>query len=120
MSDQTTRRTEPLEALSRVKEAEAEADRIVRDARENESVQILQELQEEIQKLREQRLSDARAQAEQRLQERIREAQAEARDIGKDAEAEAARLRSVAASQIPDAVAKTATKIAEIIKDRPL
>jgi vacuolar-type H+-ATPase subunit H len=120
MSDQPTSRAEPLEALSRVKEAEAEAGRTVRAAREKESVQILEELQEEIRKLRDRHLSEAKAQADRRTRERIREAEDEARKIQDAAEAEAEKLRSSAASLVPDAVAKTAAKIAEIIQDRPL
>lgn len=120
MSDKDSSRTKPLEALSRVKEAEVEADRIVRAAREQESVQILEDLQAEIQKLRETRLADARARADRHAQERVRKAEEEAREISKTAEAEAEELRRSAEPQIRDAVARTVTKIAEIIQNRPL
>ena len=119
MSQEQSRHPGPQDAIQRVKQAETEARRIVQNARNQESVQILQQAQEESSLTREEHLSRARERAAQQKSALIAEAQAEAGKIQADAEQEAGALRKAALPLIPGAVAKTMDKIAALLQDKP-
>ena len=109
----------PLEAIQQVKQAETEGRHIVQNAREQESVQILQQAREESSQIREKLLSLAREKAARQKSTLIEEAEAEAGIIRAEAEKEAGALREAAQPLIPGAVAKTVDKIAALLQDRP-
>ncbi len=118
MSHEKTRHPGPQEAIKRVQQAEAEGRRIVQNAREQESVQILQKAQESAQKAREELLAQAREQARQHRKSLIEQAEAEASKTHSESEKEAGALRKAAKPVVPEAVSKTAAKIAAILHQR--
>jgi vacuolar-type H+-ATPase subunit H len=101
-----------------VREAETEARRIVQNAREQESVQILQQAGEESSRIREEHLRRAREKAVQQRNELIAEAEDEAEKIRAEAEREAESLHKAAEPLIPGAADKTAGRIASLLQDR--
>lgn len=119
MSQDQNRHFSPQEALSKVKEAEAEAGRLVQDAREKESVQILQDAQDEAHKTREALLSEARKTAEEQKTAAVQNAEAEAMQIRQDSEVEIQSLRKAVEPLKAEAVAKTVEKIAALLGNRP-
>jgi len=118
MSHEKTRHPGPQEAIKRVQQAEAEGRRIVQNAREQESVQILQKAQESAQKAREELLAQAREQARQHRKSLIEQAEAEASKTHSESEKEAGALRKAAKPLVPEAVSKAAEKIAAILHQR--
>jgi vacuolar-type H+-ATPase subunit H len=109
---------EPLEILEKIKAAEAEAGRIVQEAKEREAVRIQQKALDESRALREKLLAEAGERAKQNQADRLRQAEKEARMIRRETEELAAELRSRAEPLIPDAVAGTRSKITQVLKDK--
>jgi vacuolar-type H+-ATPase subunit H len=108
----------PQEAIRRVQQAEAECRRIVQNAREQESSQILQQAEEAAQKARAELLARAREQAQQQRSSLIKQAEEEAEEIRAETEREAGSLREAAGSLIPEAVSKAADRIAVLLRER--
>lgn len=120
MSQDRNRHLSPQEALSKVKEAEVEAGRLVQEARENESAQILLDAQEEARKAHEALLSKARKTAEEQKSAAVQNAEAEALQIRQETEAEIQSLRKAVEPLKAEAVAKTVEKIAALLGNRPV
>ncbi len=120
MSQNQSRYSSPQEALSKVKEAEAKAGLLVQNARDTESVQILQDAQEDAHKVREALLSEARRSAEQQKTTAVKNAEAEALRIRQETEAELQSLRKAVEPLIPGAVTKTKEKIVLLLGNRPV
>ena len=116
MSHDTARQPGPEEAIRRIQEADSEGRHIVRNAREQEAAQILQDAQEAAQKSRDGILAQAREKARQQREALLAQAQAEAEKIHAESEQDAASLRKAAGSLVPEAVARTAEKIAGLIR----
>ena len=118
MSHDKARHPGPQEAIQRVQQAEAEGRRIVQNAREQESAQIMQQAEESTQKARDELLAESREQARQQRASLIEQAKAEAGEIYTESEQEAESLRKAAESLVPEAIAKTADKIAALLRQR--
>ena len=118
MSQEKARHPGPQDAIQRVQQAEAEGRRIVQNAREQESAQILQQAEESAQKTRDELLAQAREQARQQRSSLIAQAEEEAGKIHAESERVAGSLRVAAESLISEAVAKTAEKIAALLRQR--
>jgi vacuolar-type H+-ATPase subunit H len=118
MSHDKARHPGPQEAIQRVQQAETEGRHIVQNAREQESAQILQQAEESAQKTRDEILAQAREQARQQRLSLIEKAEEEAAKIHAESEREAGALREAAESFFSEAVAKTADKIAALLRQR--
>jgi V/A-type H+-transporting ATPase subunit G/H len=110
MSDELEK-SKALEALQKIKEAEEEARKIVREAQDTTSVQIIQDAQDQAQQIKENALEEARRSGQVKRATIIQKAKAEAEEITLQAEQEKSALRQKTESQLEDAVAKVAEKI---------
>jgi vacuolar-type H+-ATPase subunit H len=100
-----------LEALTKVKEAEKEARRIIEEARGNTSLRIIQEASRAADKIEQDLLARAKDVAAEREKSILAEAEKEAADILNEAETEVSLLRQRAASSLGDAVAKISREV---------
>lgn len=106
-----------LSALQKIKETEEEAEKIIRNAREKDAQQNIQEAFTESKKIKEDILANARKQAEKVKSEIINKADDEAGEIRKQAGFEERELRETAEKNMPFAVKKTAEKIKSLLKE---
>ena len=109
--DNEPEKSDVLEALQKIKIAEKDAKKIVQDAQEITSVQIVQDAQEEAKQIREKAVEDARKNGQVRRATIIQKAKAEADQITLQAEQEMAVLRQRTENQLEEAVIKVAEKI---------
>jgi vacuolar-type H+-ATPase subunit H len=100
-----------LEALQKIKEAEAEARKIVQDAREKTSVKIVQDAYKDAEQIKERVLMEARKEAQEKKKSIIQDAHNEVKDIEKEIKAEIDRLQSVSADTRTQAITKVAASI---------
>ena len=105
-----------LDALQKIKEAEAEARKIVRDAREKMSVKIIQDAHKDAEQIKERMLAEARKKAQEKKKSIIQDAQNEVKDIEKEAKAEIDRLQRISADTRAQAIAKVAASIRSAIE----
>ncbi|MDD8016147.1 MAG: hypothetical protein PHX45_10685 [Acidobacteriota bacterium] len=105
-----------LEALQRIKDAEAGARVTVREAREKLAAEILQESYSDAQRIKSEALAAARRDGELRKTALIESAAQEASAIRKATEEEKVRIRKSAEPLIPAAVEETAGKIKRILE----
>ena len=117
MNQEPSRRPGPQEAIRRVKQAETDARRIIQNAREQESVQILDQAREESSRIREELMNRARERAARQRSAMIQGAEAEVEKIRAASEKEAAALREAAEPLIPAVVAQAADKITSLLRD---
>jgi vacuolar-type H+-ATPase subunit H len=119
MSNEQYRTIDPVGALKKVREAEAAAERVVKKARDEEAVRILQEAQDESRRIRESLLAEAREKAGSDRSGQVRKAEAEAQKVREETEKMAEKIRAEATPLIPEAVKATASRIAEQLKQGP-
>ena len=100
-----------LEALQKIKKAEEEAKKIIREAHETTSVQIFQDAQDEAEQIKEQALVEARENGQVKRAAIIQKAKAEAEEITNQAEQEKFALQQRTEDQLEDAALKAAEKI---------
>jgi len=109
---------EPSEILEKIKAAEAEAGRIVQEAREREAARIQQKARDESRALRDKLLSEAEDRAKRNQADRLRQAEKEAQIIRGETEKLAEGLRGRVAPLISDAVVSTKSKITRVLRDK--
>ncbi len=109
---------EPLDVLEKIKAAEAEAGRIVQEAREREAVSIQKKALDESRALRERLLSEAGDEAQRNQADRLRQAEKESQAIRRKTEKMAEELKGRVEPLIPDAVTHTKSKITSILKEK--
>jgi len=109
--DNEQEKSNALEALQKIKEAEEEAKKTVQEAQETSSVQIIQDAQEEVKQIRESVLEEARKNGRVRRAAIIQKAKAEAEKITHQAEQEKTSLRQKTEGQLEEAVIKVAERI---------
>lgn len=105
-----------LDALQKIKEAEAEARKIVRDAREKTSVKIIQDAHKDAEQIKERVLAEARKKAQEKKRSIIQDAQNKVKDIEKEAMQEIDRLQRISADTRTQAIAKVAAGIRSAIE----
>jgi vacuolar-type H+-ATPase subunit H len=115
MSGELTK-NEALEALQKIKQAEAEARKIIHDARENTSVKIIQDAYDEAEQIKKRVLDEARKDAHQKKEAIIREAQDKVQRINDQTQAEIEHLREKSATVRDEVVAKVAASIRKTIE----
>ena len=113
--DNKQEKSNALEALQKIKEAEEEAKKIVQGAQETTSVQIIQDAQEEAKQIRENALEEARKNGQVKRATIIQKAKAEAEEITHQTEQEKAALRKRTEGQIEEAVIKVSERIRNFI-----
>lgn len=111
-----TRRSEAHIALTNIKEAEEKAKRIIQDAREKTSAQIIQDAYDEAEKMKDKYLTEARKRADERKNVIILKARKETEKIKKKSEKEIAIIRQKAKTTMPEAVEKITEKLREFLK----
>lgn len=99
------------EALRKIKEAEEKANKIVREAQDITSVQIIQDALEEARQIREKAVEEARKNGQVKRAAIIQKAKAEADRITLQAEQEMSALRRRTENQLEEAATKVAAKI---------
>ncbi len=115
MSGELTK-NEALEALQKIKQAEAEARKIIHDARENMSLKIIQDAHNEAEQIKKRVLDEARKAADKQKEAIIREARDKVRRINDETQAEIENLRKKSAAVKDDVVAKVAARIRKTIE----
>jgi V/A-type H+-transporting ATPase subunit G/H len=95
-----------LEALQKIKEAEAEAKKIILEAREKTSVKIIDDADKDADQIRERILDEARREAREKKNSIIQEAQDEVKRIAEETQSEIDRLHKRSASAKSKAVAR--------------
>ncbi|MFC2170023.1 hypothetical protein ACFLRM_05610 [Acidobacteriota bacterium] len=113
---QETQKSEAHDALQKIRESEEEARRIINGAREETSVQIVQDAYDEAKKIKEQYLSEGRNKAEDKKKTIIQKAAEEADKIRKESEEEAAALVSSSETRKTGAIDNVAEKIKLYLK----
>ena len=106
---------EALEALRKIKQTEAKARGIIKDAREKTALEIIQDANDEARKIKERQLNDARKGAEEKRKVIVQKALSEAEKIRNKAEEEAHSQRKRAEREIPDAITKVANKMRQFL-----
>ena len=86
-----------LDALAKIKDAEAEARKIVQDARENTSAKILQEADKDAEEIRERIVEEARKKAQEKKRSIIQDAEAQVREILEETKKEVDRYQEISA-----------------------
>jgi ATP synthase H subunit len=119
MSDEQEQ-SNALKALQKVKEAEEEARRIIREAQDTTSVQIIQDAQEEARKIMENALEEARRNGQVKRAAIVQKAKMEAEEITNKGGQEKSALRQKTESQFEAVVAKVAEKIKVFLKEGDL
>lgn len=79
--NKTEPKSQTLEALEKIRQAEDQARKIVGDAREGTSLKIIQEAQDEARSIKEKTLKEARERAKRMREEMIEKAEGEAERI---------------------------------------
>lgn len=110
MSDEQEK-SKALEALQKIKEAEEEAKKIVQEAQDTTSVQIIQDAQDQASQIKENALEEARKNGQVKRATIIQKAKAEAEEITLQAAQEKSALRKKTENQLEEAVTKVAEKI---------
>jgi vacuolar-type H+-ATPase subunit H len=105
-----------LDALQKIKDAEAEACRIVQEAREKTSAKIIQDAYKEADQIKERLLEEARKQAKEKKDSIIQDAEIEVEQIVEEARSEIDRLRKIPADTRARAIAKVAESIRNSIE----
>lgn len=105
-----------LDALQKIKEAEAEARKIVQDAREKTSVKIIQDAYKDAEQIKERMLMEARKDAQEKRESIIQDAQNEVKDIEKEIKTEIDRLQRISANTRTQAITKVAASIRSAIE----
>lgn len=105
-----------FDALQKIKMAEAEARKIVQEAREKTSVKIIQEAQKEADQIKKRVLEEARKIAQDKKRSIIQDAEIEVKRIGKETREEIDRLHERSAETRPDAIEKVAAHIRKAIE----
>jgi vacuolar-type H+-ATPase subunit H len=105
-----------LLALEKVKDAEARARRIVQEAQEITSAQMIKDASEESERVKQNQLVMARKAAEARKKAILAAALKEAEKIRIEAEKETAALRQKAAASKAEAVKKMTRRIRELLE----
>ena len=105
-----------LEALQKIKEAEEEARRTIQEAKDTTSVQIIQDAQEEARQIKDSAVEEARKNGQVKRATIIQKAKAEAKEITSQAEQEMSVLRQSTEGQLEHAVEKVAEKIQDFLK----
>jgi vacuolar-type H+-ATPase subunit H len=105
-----------LDALQKIKEAEAEAGKIIQDAREKKSVKIIQDAYKEADDIKERLIAEARKQAQEKKKSIIQDAHIEVGKIKEETQAEIDRLRQISADTRTQAIVKVADRIRSAIQ----
>jgi vacuolar-type H+-ATPase subunit H len=105
-----------LDALQKIKEAEAEAQKIIQEAREKTSVKIIQDAHKDADEIKERMLGEARDQARKRKISIIQDAQVEVGKIAEETQAEIDRIRDMTANTKSRAIEKVAANIRSAIE----
>jgi vacuolar-type H+-ATPase subunit H len=108
---QEKRESEALEALQRIKEAEEEARRIIKDAQQRAASNVIRDAYEEAKKIKENYLSQTRKGALEKKNSLIGEAEREAEKIRKETAEEAHAISRKAEALVPSVVEEFAKKI---------
>jgi vacuolar-type H+-ATPase subunit H len=108
---QERRESEALEALQRIKEAEEEARRIIKDAQERAASNVIQDAYEEAKKIKESHLNQTKKRTLEKKNLLISEARREAEKIKKETAEEAQAISRKAEALIPRVVEEFAKKI---------
>lgn len=110
------KKNEALQALQKIKEAEAEARKIIHDAHENTSLKIIQDARKEAIQIEERVLDNARKEALRKKEAIVQDAQSEVRRINQETQEEIARLQEKSAAVKEEVIAKVAARIRETIE----
>jgi vacuolar-type H+-ATPase subunit H len=105
-----------LDALQKIKEAEAEARKIVEDAQDKTSVKIIQDAYEDANQIKERVLLEARKQAQEKKESIIQSAKIEVKEIEDEIQAGIDRLQKISSKRRNQAVAKVAESIRRVIE----
>jgi vacuolar-type H+-ATPase subunit H len=105
-----------LEALQKIKEAEIEARKIVRDAREKTSVKIIQDAHKDADQIKARVLAEALKQARENKKSIIQEAEKDVKKIIKESQIEIDRMRVRSADARNEAIERVAANIRNAIK----
>jgi len=111
-----TRKSEARIALQKIKEAEEKGKSIIQDAREKETLRVIQDAYDEAKTTKKSILTKAKAEAEKKKKAIIQKATKEAEKIKHEAEKEAASLSKNAEKAVSKAVEKIARKIGKFIE----
>jgi len=106
-----------LEALQKIKEAEAEAEKIVLEAREKTSVKIIDDAHKDAEQIKEHILDETRGEAREKKSSIIQKAQDEVKRIAEETQSEIDRLQKGSTDARSKAVAKVASYIRSAIKE---
>jgi vacuolar-type H+-ATPase subunit H len=106
-----------LDALQKIKEAEAEARQIVQDAREKTSEKIIQDAYKDAEQIKERVLVEARKKAQEKKKSIIRDAHNEVKSIEEKTREEIDRLLKISSKSRTQAIAKVAASIRNAIEE---
>ncbi len=108
----------PLVALNKIKATEEEARGIINEAREVESLRIIQNAQADAKKIKDNLLEETKRLASVRKIEIIKQAEEDAKKIRKKSQDEIMRFRQQTQVLMAEAVEKTAEKIQKLLSSR--
>jgi ATP synthase H subunit len=104
-----------FDAIEKIKEAERKAQEILQEAREKTAFQIVQDAQDEAEKIKEGFLSEAKEKAEGIKKEIIESAKKQREKIETESDKEISHLHHKTRSRISDAVETTKKRVAEFL-----
>jgi vacuolar-type H+-ATPase subunit H len=105
-----------LDALQKIKEAEAEARKIIQDAREKTSVKIIRDANKEAEQNKKRVLDEARKQVQKVKKAIIQDAEIEVKRINKETQKEIDDLRERSEETKTEAITKVAANIRNYIE----
>ena len=114
------KKSEALEALEKIKEAENAARNMIRDAREGASLKIMQEAQDEAGKIKEKSLKEARAKGRTIRDNLIKKAEREADKIREETRKEKEALLKKGSRVQTETVLKITEELKKWIKEGSL
>ncbi len=119
MSDGPERKP-AIDALQKIKESEAEARKIIQEAREKTSVKIIQDAHKDAEQIKERMIGEARQKAQEKKRSIIQEAEHEVKKIAEEIQAEIDRLRERSVDARADAIVRVAASIRDAIEEGQL
>ena len=105
-----------LSALDKIKKSEEKARNLLKEAKEQTGIQIIQDAQEEAKQIKEQLMEEARTKAKSIRQDVIKKAEKDASLIREQTQKETENLRKTSKSFLPEAEKKVSKEIQDFLK----
>jgi vacuolar-type H+-ATPase subunit H len=110
------KKSDALDALARIREAEEKTKAIIRKAKEETSLKIIQDAQDEVKQIKEKAVIAAREKAKKIKETTLKRAEEEASRIREETKKSADTLRQKGKTMLPEAVDKVALKISKFLE----